>query len=303
MLKKILFAFCLVVLGWMVWQADPMQLWDNLLRWNWALLSCVVIWGIGYLLNAQSFRYIIRSYSSESEIGYGRILKLTIGGYALNYVTPFGLLGGEPWRIFQLRKQIESKAANSVVTYYAMMHVLSHILFWLIGLLLGFPYLAQALKDTQISVKVSIAVAILIVVIVIVFVLYRIAIKKGWISSLRTLITENPAYFGKALLFELASRMVNVIEYWVLMKIVFPDSLLSSYSSAYLVVAFSSLFANMLFFSPMQMGTREGGIFLAIQALEPSMPELFPVAVSISFATRIREFIWIIVGLFIVKLK
>ncbi len=299
MIKKLLFALCLVVLGWMVWQADPSLLWQNMLRWNWALVACVAVWAIGYCLNTASFRYVIRCFKSDASIGWMQTLKLTIGGYALNYVTPFGLLGGEPWRIYHLRKQMENQAANSAVTYYAMMHVLSHILFWLIGVMMSFQLVSEQLDHVNVNVL------ILVTVFVIVFVVcgYRYAVKRTWITSLKTLLSEHPAYFCNALLLELASRMVNVVEYWVLMQIVFPDSALSSYTSAYLVVAFSSLFANLLFFSPMQMGTREGGIFLALQALAPTLPELFPVAVSISFATRIREIIWIIIGLFIVKLK
>ena len=73
------------------------------------------------------------------------------------------------------------------------------------------------------------------------------------------------------------------------------------YADALLVVAFCSLFANILFFSPMQIGTREGGILLALQYLLTG--HLLPVALTISFATRIREFFWIAVGLAIMKRK
>ena len=73
------------------------------------------------------------------------------------------------------------------------------------------------------------------------------------------------------------------------------------YFEALLVVAFSSLLANILFFSPMQVGTREGGILLALQYLLSG--HLLPVALTLSFATRIREFFWIAVGLAIMKRK
>jgi len=302
MLKKLLFALCLVILGWMVWMADPRLLWQNLLQWNWVLLGCVVVWAFGYILNTMSFRNIILCSGNtelHNVIGWTDTFKLTIGGYALNYVTPFGLLGGEPWRIYHLRKVMDNKSANSAVTYYAMMHILSHILFWLIGLACGFGLVCEKLVDLNVFSIVS----VIALVVVLVMGLYRFAVRKGWISSIHQLLQQHPARFGKALLLELASRMVNVVEYLLLMMIVFPDSPLATYSSAYFVVAFSSLFANMLFFSPLQMGTREGGIFLALQTLAPSMPELLPVAVSISFATRIREFAWILIGILIVKLK
>jgi fermentation-respiration switch protein FrsA (DUF1100 family) len=104
---------------------------------------------------------------------------------------------------------------------------------------------------------------------------------------------------------EFASRIVNVAEYWLLLGVAFPDSTLATYGAAFLVVAFSSLFANALFFSPLQMGTREGGILLALQAFLPSLTlaGLLPAAVSISFATRIREFFWILVGMLLIIIE
>jgi hypothetical protein len=99
--------------------------------------------------------------------------------------------------------------------------------------------------------------------------------------------------------------LVNVLEYWLLMQGILPDGMASTYGGAFLVVAFSSLFANLLFFSPMQMGTREGGVYLALQWLLPSIlaSELFGIAVSICFATRIRELFWILVGLLMIYYK
>jgi hypothetical protein len=105
--------------------------------------------------------------------------------------------------------------------------------------------------------------------------------------------------FIRALLLELSSRLVNVIEYWLVMQALGYSSF--GYADALLVVAFCSLFANILFFSPMQIGTREGGILLALQYLLTG--QLLPVALTISFATRIREFFWIAVGLAIMKRK
>ena len=107
--RYILWALCLGLFAWMLWQANPRQLWQNLLDWNWILLGCIGVWLVGYLLNAASFRCILRCFSSDEGTkggvpfhgkgGMYALMRLTIGGYALNYITPFGLLGGEPWRI------------------------------------------------------------------------------------------------------------------------------------------------------------------------------------------------------------
>lgn len=300
-LQKVLFVICALLLAWMVWRSGVSNLWQNLLDWNWVLLACIVVWAVGYLLNTVSFMQIIRCYLPKpmppcEAIRMGGVL--TLSGYALNYVTPFGLLGGEPWRIFHLRKVMDHRSANSAVAYYAMMHVLSHIVFWMIGAV----YAMSALEPLMNRYWRTVCVTIVLVVVLLIGLIY-LCHRKGWIGNLWTLLQEHPREFWSALLLELASRMVNVIEYWLLLSAAFPDSVLDTYGAAYLVVAFSSLFANILFFSPLQMGTREGGILLILMAFLPNgiETELLPIAVSISFATRIREFFWIGVGLLLMR--
>lgn len=296
-MRKVLFVICALLLGWMVWQVGPMELWQNLLDWNIVLLWCILIWLVGYLFNTVSFMQIIRCFQPEHTFCWKTIRRavgLTIGGYALNYITPFGLLGGEPWRIHQLRQDMKPQDANSAVAYYAMMHVCSHVLFWLIGVGLALLYMGAAVYDYLPEIAWTCgAVACLIGV------LLYVGVRKGWIRDLRWLLTNHPVQFWSALILELISRVVNVVEYWLLLQCAFGDNAMSTYVAAYLVVAFSSLFANVFFFSPLQMGTREGGILFVLEALLPSSVvwDLMPIAVSISFATRIREFFWIMVGM------
>ncbi len=313
MVKKcLIFTFFIALLGWMVWTAGPAQLWSHLIAWNWVLVACIAVWAVGYLLNAASFRLVIGCFmandpasANHRTIGFRRLMSLTIGGYALNYVTPFGLLGGEPWRIYRLRRLLPAADANSAVVYYAMMHVCSHVIFWLIGLVYAFfalrGVLAVLLADVTDVVILVTVIALVLLAIVIAF---RVAVRKGWIRDLRTLLANHPKQFVGALALELASRMVNVAEFWLLLGVAFPGSEVAGYGAAYLVVAFSSLFANALFFSPMQLGTREGGILLILQALLPAMTagELLPWAISISLATRIREFFWIGAGLLMIAI-
>lgn len=310
--RYILWALCLGLFAWMLWQANPRQLWQNLLDWNWIILGCIGVWLVGYLLNAASFRCILRCFASDEgtkggasfqgEDGLYALMRLTIGGYALNYITPFGLLGGEPWRIHELRKVMPSDKANSSVTYYAMVHVLSHIVFWMLALAVwSCMDDSYIIREYSVGTLASVVAGILLLLLVAVFFLQR----KGWIQSFRVLVRVHPRLFGSAIGLELSSRLVNVLEYWLLMQGILPEGMASTYGGAFLVVAFSSLFANLLFFSPMQMGTREGGVYLALQWLLPSMlaSELFGIAVSICFATRIREFFWILVGLLMIYYK
>ena len=71
-----------------------------------------------------------------------------------------------------------------------------------------------------------------------------------------------------------------------------------SFLNCLLIQAFTSLFSNLFFFVPMSMGAREGGFALAVGGL--SMAGAYGVYTSL--IVRIRELIWIAIGLLLIKI-
>ena len=311
--KFLVASLCFSVLVWMIWHAGPLHLWQTLSALPFTIALCVLVWGVGYLLNAASFARIIGGVLSRSEasdedcLPFLQVLRLTITGYAINYITPFGLLGGEPWRILQLKQAYGVERATQSVVLYSMMHMASHFCFWLISLLVALSALPDlgsldSASDLGIGLRLDamlvVATLAILALLLLFWRLYRRGIALRFMRRWVDWPLLNPsllpsAHFLWALVLEFVSRLVNVVEYWLIMQALGYDSF--GYAEALLVVAFSSLFANVLFFSPLQMGTREGGIFLALQYLLPG--DMLPVAVTLSFATRIREFLWIAIGL------
>ena len=66
----------------------------------------VLLWGLIYLMNACSFGLIIND-GTHNRVPFGKVFQLTVSGYALNYVTPLGLMGGEPYRILELQGYVK----------------------------------------------------------------------------------------------------------------------------------------------------------------------------------------------------
>ena len=66
-----------------------------------------------------------------------------------------------------------------------------------------------------------------------------------------------------------------------------------------LIESIQSLVGNLLFFMPMQMGSREGGIVIVFGIL--SLPLAYGVYVSL--CKRIRELFWILVGVVLIKIN
>lgn len=74
--------------------------------------------------------------AAKTGFSFARLYKFTVTGFALNYVTPVGLMGGEPYRIMELKPYVGIERATSSVILYVMMHIFSHFCFWLSSVLL-----------------------------------------------------------------------------------------------------------------------------------------------------------------------
>lgn len=66
-----------------------------------------------------------------------------------------------------------------------------------------------------------------------------------------------------------------------------------------LVIAFTTLFANMLFFMPLQLGGREGGFMMSVSALGLTTNA----GIFVALLVRLRELIWTAIGLLLIKME
>ncbi len=80
-------------------------------------------------------------------MGFFRLLKLIISGFAINYITPFGLMGGEPYKIIELQPTLGIQKATSSVLLATMMHFVSHFIFWMVSIPL-LLFLVPVLSNT-----------------------------------------------------------------------------------------------------------------------------------------------------------
>ena len=74
------------------------ELWEYITKAGYWLAAILGLWCVLYLMNAWAWRVIIQG-GGPCTVGFMQLLKLTVSGFALNYATPVGLLGGEAYRI------------------------------------------------------------------------------------------------------------------------------------------------------------------------------------------------------------
>lgn len=284
----------------------------------------VLLWGFIYLINACSFGLIINDGTGR-RVPFGKVFQLTVSGYALNYVTPLGLMGGEPYRILELSNYVGGRKATSSVILYSMMHICSHFFFWASAVVL-YVVLHFVADGYALDLWMCIMLGVMTVVFVAVLWLFSLGYRCGFVvkvfgllshtpfvkrwadrymdrhradlekvdSQIAFLHTQRRAPFWWSLLLEYAARVISCLEYWLLIGLFVPGF---TFWDSILVMAFSSLFSNLIFFSPMQMGGFEGGMALAAGGVQvPSAYGLYTALVA-----RLRQVVWTVIGVILIK--
>ncbi len=293
---------------------------NNLRRAGFYLPLVLLLWLFIYLINTLSWYIILRSGGKTSPLGFMQLYKFTVSGFALNYVTPVGLMGGEPYRIMELTPFVGMERATSSVILYVMMHIFSHFLLWLssvfiyvcvypvsweMGIVLGLITALCLFLGTLFvkGYRHGMAVACVRMGSHIPFLKHRvIRFSETYKEKLENidkqialLHQQKKSTFYSALFLEYSARIVSCLEVWLILNVLTTNV---SFVNCILIVAFSSLLANLLFFLPMQLGGREGGFALAVGGLSLSGAY----GVYAALITRVRELFWIVIGLALMKI-
>ena len=320
--QNLFFAFGIAMFAVMLSQLDYREVWDGLKSAGYWFFAVLALWGVLYVLNTAAWYIIIKSGSEEkTKINFFWLYKVTVSGFALNYTTPCGLMGGEPYRIMALSPKIGTERASSSVILYAMTHIFTHFIFWLLSI---FLYLLTEKLNFFMGVILSLAGAFCVLglwffikgyrkglaVRLMNFVRHIPGLKKwarGFIdkhkeqldtvdSQIAALHNQNPKTFVSAVLLELVCRFCSAFEIMFIL-LVLMDGV--SFAQCVLILAFTSLFANLLFFIPLQLGGREGGFIMSTAGLALSAGS----GIFVALIVRVRELVWTAIGLLLINLE
>ena len=309
----------MAVLILMLTQLDYTQVWLGLCHAGYWSVAVVVLWAFLYLFNTASW-YIIINSGGKTPVRFWWLYKITISGFALNYATPGGLMGGEPYRIMSLSPIIGAERASSSVILFAMTHIFSHFWYWLLSVVL---YLLVRPVDVFMGCLLTAVSAFCLLGLWFFIVGYRkgLALRSisilGHIPGLKrwserfvgkhreqldtvdiqiaALHNQNSRTFVSAVLLELMCRVCSAAEIYFVLRVLMPSV---NYADCILILAFTSLFANLLFFIPLQLGGREGGFLMSAAGLGLKASE----GAFVALIVRLRELVWTGIGLLLIKL-
>lgn len=278
-------------------------------------------------MNAWTWRIIIQG-SGDCPIPFWKILKLTITGFALNYATPAGLMGGEPYKIMELKPYIGTQRATSSVLLFAMMHIFAHFWFWTSSIAV---YLVLAAFDI-LPIDVGMGVVLLFMVcfcgagiylfirgykngmvVKLIKFISHIPGLKNWgrkfaeshqedlqkiDSQISQLQSQNKKSFYGSFALEYVGRVLQSLEIFFMLLLFHADTGGGlTFIYAFLILSFTSLFANLLFFLPLQLGGREGGFAMSVA----QMGMTADIGMFVSIICRVRELFWTAIGLLLMK--
>ena len=316
--QNIFFIFGIAVLVVMVTQLDFQQVWQGLRHAGYWFVAVLVLWIFLYIFNTSAW-YLIINAGGKSKVNFWWLYKVTISGFALNYATPGGLMGGEPYRIMELAPKIGTERASSSVILYAMTHIFSHFWFWFISI---FLYVATQPMSVFMASFLLAAAAFCMLGLWFFIIGYRkglanrvmnllrhMPLVKKWAqpfvekhreqldtidTQIAALRKQSPKAFVMAVVLEVACRILSALEVYFILLVVNPGI---SYVQCILIIAFTTLFANMLFFMPLQLVGREGGFLMSATRLGATASG----GILVALIVRLRELVWTGIGLLLIK--
>ena len=301
---------------------------------GWALLAVVGIWVPLYLMSAVAWREILKG-SGPNAPSLWKMYRWTISGFALNSLTPMGLLGGEPYKIMELKDEVGTQRATSSVILFSMMHIYTHFWFWLTAIVAYLILYATGLLPLKPAVFIIIILSTLFCIGLIY--LFRKGYKNGFVlkflhgighvwglkkwaarmeekhlDSIKTidqqiseLQSQDRKIFNRAFAIEYIGRLLMSCEVFIILVSLGMGGVngvlgyITLWLHSFLILAFTSLFANLVGFIPMQLGTREGGYVMSAVQFGLSAAT----GMVISIVCRLREIIWDGIGLLLMKIK
>jgi uncharacterized protein (TIRG00374 family) len=283
---------------------------------GWAVPQIVGVYGAVYLLNTIAWRLTMIELP---RLSFPRAYVINVAAFAMNYMTPFASIGGEPFKIVAASQWMGTRNATASAVNYRLVHMQAHLLVFLTGVALAFFLLPSGAIATSLLVLIAV---VLLILTALLFAIHREGVieklfdfcgripllnrlahrleprRAAFVEVDRQLIafhSGSPARYYGALAFEYGARVFSMLEFYLIARAVQHPV---SFGTAFLIGGFSSLVVNLFFFLPFNVGSKEGGLYFIFATL--GLPARLGVAASV--LSRLRELSWIFIGLLLVLL-
>lgn len=289
-IQALVFAGAVVLFVVLLVHAGVRGLLDNLVSARWAIIPSVIVWGLVYGCNTIAWRSLL-----HNAIPFGRAYAISVASFAINYVTPLMALGGEPFRVAAASAWVDAKQAAASVIGFRVIHTLGQFIFWITAIPIAFLMLPRTPATTATLIALTVIFAAASITLAGLF-RYQIPFLRRW-PKLGALHDQVVALDRRAILVALVAeyigRCLSMLEYLFITRALGLDV---DYLTAFMIGAFSQFIMNVTFFIPFELGSKEASLSIIFNLL--GLPA--DLGVYASIVSRIREMIWIAIGLSLV---
>ncbi|HRP09012.1 MAG TPA: lysylphosphatidylglycerol synthase transmembrane domain-containing protein [Gemmatimonadales bacterium] len=278
---------------------------------GWIILLILALQGACYALNAWAWWLVMPK--GPDRPAWREVFRISVIGFAFNFVTPIVNAGGEPYRIAALTPRLGVARATGATLLYVLVHAVSSIAFWLTAILLSLLVLPWSPAPAWVLGCVA---AVLVAALAAVLSGHRDGIAArvtrlaawlrlrrlaGWLQARQDGIVRvdaeivqawhrQPGSLIAAITIDIVSRALNAME---LLLVAVALGVAMEPATAIAMWGYLALTVNLFFFLPWELGSREGGIFGLSHAA--GLPAEFAGLAMV--VGRIREVAWAGIGM------
>ncbi len=270
------------------------------------ILMIGVVWYFCYTLAWDQFLRRLRGH-----IGLWELYRAKISGEAVNTVTPASFLGGDPVRIYILKKHFPVTEGAASVVVDRTLHTMAILIVIFLGMIGAFWKLPFLPLNMRYGLPIILIISFIFMGFVfahqrrglfsfLMYILKKLRIKKSF--STKTLgkfqeldgyiadfYIKSPRNFWTALSLHTFGRMLGIVEIYAVGKIFYPEF---TVYAALLLCALAPIINFLFAFIPVALGVMEGA-YSGVLYLLHMPPE---VGLSIQIFRRARALFWILIG-------
>ncbi|MBI4237453.1 MAG: flippase-like domain-containing protein [Deltaproteobacteria bacterium] len=289
--------------------------WTQLRRIGWWLLPIGVLGVLWHWLQAWAWQRILRQ---RRRIALRSLYLIKVVGETINTITPAGFLGGDPMRIYLLRRHLPWIFGTASVVIDRTVQAMATLVTIVMGVLLIYWRIPHLPMNMRYGLPIVLIIACAFITYIFLHqqhgffgfglqLLKRFRIRRHiapqrveQVEELDRRIAEfyrhDPSGFWLALLLHWAGRMLGIVEIYWIGHAVNP---LFGWPEAFILGALAPLINLVFSFIPGAFGVMEGAFSgaLYLMHLPPAL------GVTIQIVKRLRSGLWILLGFVCLSLQ
>jgi len=302
------------VFAFILYHTDLSEVWRHVMRLGWLgvviVLAVSCIW---FVVDTINWNLTLRS-ARPSVRWLSRLWPIHVAGEAINQVTPFASVGGEPMKAMLINQRygINYREGTTSLILLHVINFCAEIPFLLLGIALA---LATSVLPEPVEIMMASGGGVIVVLVAVLWLVqhYRFVSRLGrWLSrawfgvaalrvvrhirAIESRLMEfylgQPRRFFAACALQFCNWCIGAVEIYLVLHFLGAPT---PFVYALVIESVVVLVRTALFFIPSNIGAQEGTFLVVCGAITGS-PEL---GVAVALIRRFRELFWISMGLLI----